>query len=739
MNKTAQFIVKKRKIILSMVLLITIVCGYLVTKVDVNYDMSKYLPKETDTSIGLDIMEKEFGLIGNAQVMVSNINQTEALNVYNKLLGIKGIISVEFDVLNTNNYKDKNALYLITLDSHDYSSEAKDTLNNVKEELNDYDISMAGGAVSANFMNDTLQNEIPYFAVIAVILICAVLLLISHSWIEPLLFLSVSGIAIIINYGTNIIFGEVSFVTFAIAALLQLALSMDYSIMLLDKYHHEAKSETKFKAMEKALRKSFNTISSSSLTTIFGLLAMVFMSFAIGKDLGIVLAKGIFINVLVVFIALPALVLMLDNILTKTKKKSIDISVFIFTKLGISQKYIISILMIVLLVGSYFVQSNLKLDYSYNITNEQIEKINDKFGKSNQMVLLYKNDNTSNEVNKILGFLNSYKINNKPVLNSVVDYYNTSNMELSSEEIAKLANMDVNFIKNIFAMYNGINQTNNEKIALNSFITFVIDNLTTNDNYKNYFDQETLATLNTVKLQLDKSEELLKGNEYNRMIIKLDLDTESDETYQFYNDLKTLTKDNLSKSYILGETALSYDIKETFGNELIIITLITVISMIIIIALTFKSLALPLILVALIQGAIWISMSIPVITNKSLFFLALIIAQCIQMGATIDYAILLSSNYVNNRAKQNKKDALNNALRASILTIFTSASILIIATFTIAFVSSQDLITTICLVIGRGTIISSIIVLIVLPSYLILCDRYIEKTTRKAKFLNEDK
>lgn len=734
MNKIADFIVKKRIIIITIILLITIGCAFLLPKVKVNYDLGKYLPEETDTSKGLEIMNEEFGLIGNVQVMVKNISKEQSLEVYNILLEIDGIKAITFDAEYESYYKDNKALYILTLDGDNYSDEVKETLENIEDNLKNYDISMGGGAVSAGMMNETLQEEIPYFVVIAVVLICVILLLISTSWIEPILFLSVSGIAILINYGTNIIFSEVSFITFAIAALLQLALSMDYSIMLLDQYHHELKDEKKEIAMSKALKKSFSTISSSSLTTIFGLLAMVFMSFAIGKDLGIVLAKGILINVIVVFLCLPALILLLDKLLNKTKKKAINLPVRFFTTIGIKGKYIITIIMFILLIGSYFIQSNLKLDYSYNFNDSGMEEIMNEFGRSNQIVLLYNNTADSDRINDIIEFLNVYEINGNKVLNNVVDYYNTSGIKLNNLDISQTMGLNEELIQNIFSIYSSATGIPVSEIRLNDFINFITQNLASDPVYSSYFDEQTIQLLTVVSTQLKESERLLVTNKYNRMIINVNLAVEGEETYQFFDDLKKITKDNLDESYLLGETALASDIKDSFGNELLIITILTIISMIIIIALTFKSISIPIILVALIQGAIWISLSIPAIMDKSLFFMALIIAQCIQMGATIDYAILLSSKYITNREKQSKKEALSNALKASIMTIFTSASILVIATFTIAIVSSQELISTICIVIGRGTIISTIIVLLVLPACLILFDKFIEKGTYKLKF-----
>lgn len=734
MKKLTNLIVDKRKTILFLVLILTIISALIIPKVQVNYDMSKYLPKKTNVSKGISLMEEEFGNIGSAEVMVKDIKKEEALEIYNLISNIEGVKSVDFEIDSLDYFKNNKAIFIIMLNTDDYSNKSIETIKKIESQLENYNINIGGGAVSANALTKVIETEMSKYGIVALILIFIVLILISKSWIEPFIFLSVSGISILINYGSNIIFENVSFVTFSIAAILQLALSMDYSIMLLNKYHYENTKTNKIEAMKKALLKSINTISASSLTTVFGLLAMVFMSFTIGKDIGLVLAKGILINVLIVLLTLPALILLFDNLLEKTKKKSINIGVKLFSKTACKGRIVIPIIMLILLIGSYIIQTNLKLNFAYQYTDDQITEIEKEFGKSNQVVLLYDNNSKEENVLEIIKFLEKYKINNKNVLNNVVDYYITIGKKLTNMELANLTKMDVQVIDNLFLMYNQINQTNVNSLTIKEFISFLTNNAIDNPLMKDFINEENKAMFLNINKEINKNESLLKGINYNRMIIKLDLDIESNETYSFFKDFKKTTNEKLKDSYIVGNTALSYSIKESFSNELLFITILTIISMIVIISITFKSIIVPLILTLLIQSAIFISMCFPVILNKPLYFLAYIIAQCIQMGATIDYAILLSYNYIENREKHLKNESLINALKASVLTIFTSATILITATLTIAFISSQELISIICTVIARGTLISTIIVLFVLPSFLYLFDNLIEKTTKNKRF-----
>ena len=715
------FIIKRRKLIISIVLVLTLLGVYLMSKVKINYDLSTYLPKETETSTGLKIMEDEFGLISDLEIMVENTNIEKSNHIYSLIKDTAGVKAVDVD-----NSKEDKTLYLVTIDYGSYAKEARETFNTIKEKLRGYDYYMSGGVANANALTNTLQKEIPYFIIIAIVLILVILLILSASWIEPLIFLLISCLAIGLNYGSNIIFGSISFITFAICALLQLALSMDYSIILLDKYHHEEKDKEKEEAMMIALKRTFNTISSSSLTTIFGLLAMVFMSFTIGKDLGFVLAKGILINVLVVFLVLPGIVLSLDNVLKKTKKKVINIPVKIFTFIGVKGRYVVTVIMLLLFGGAFYFQSHLSLNYSYKFAGTEEEVITKYYGRNNPIILLYDNKMPEKNVFKVIEFLNNYMVDNKLVIKSAIDYHNTAGLKLSAAEFSQLYEIDSDLVNDIYEAYSTLNG-GEERIELLNLINFIKYHATTNTTYQSYFSESDLLNLSSQSSILESSKELLSSSSYNRLIIRVNLPTEGKQMEKFFSGLKKVTQENLKESYILGESALSYGIKDTFGNEQLFITVLSIVAIFIIIALSSKSLVIPLILVFLIQGSIWISLSIPVFTNTSLFFMALIIAQCIQMGATIDYAILLAMNYKTYRKKKEKKDALESALKSSILTILTSGLILVVASLTIAFVSTQEMIRAICFVIGRGAITSTIVVLAVLPAYLIVFDRFFKK------------
>ena len=731
MKKIINFIVDQRKMILIIILLITVLSAILIPQVKVNYDLSKYLPKESNTALGIKIMNDNFTESTSFNVMVENIDQNKSLEIYQLLIEIEHVDNVTFDQTSEDYYKDNKALFIIIMNKNEYSEEVKNVIVAIEEKLENETIYLSGSAVETKIMNETMKIEMPIILIVAVALVFIILLIISTSYLEPFIFLFTSAIAIIINYGTNIIFNEVSFITFSIAAILQLALSMDYAIMLLHRYHDEQQeNKDKVIAMKKALRASFAAVTSSSLTTIFGLLAMVFMSFTIGADIGLVISKGILINVVVVLTMLPAVILSCDKLLEKTKKKAPVFKVNWLATLASKGKAFITLGIIIIICGGFILQQKLELQYGSIAKTEDTKKIEETFKFTNEIVVLYKNET---EKTAVLNFINI--INEDDKIISITDYYTSLGKELTAQEMAIMANINQKTITGLYQLYSTLYGLT-DKIAIIDFVTFVQNDIITDKNYSGLIDQTTLISFQEQMNILNNVKASLVSEKYHRMILTTTYELESNETFTFIEKLINTSKEELGESsYILGSSAVNYDTKESFTSENMLITIITIVSMLIILAISFKSISIPILLVVLIQGAIWISMSIPVIFDDPLYFLAYIIIQCIQMGATIDYAILLTSNYVEHRNKKRKKEALKEALKRSITTILTSSSILIIATLVISKLSTTAMIQKITIVICRGTIISTVCILFVLPSLLLLFDKIIEKTTKNIKFI----
>ena len=1192
MRRITDFIVDKRYFILILFVILTIVSAIFSNKVKLNYDIAEYLPDTSETRKGMDIMEEEFAgtETSTLNLMFESLADDKKLDIKADLEKIKGVKSVDYDDSEDYN-KDKYTLYVITVDDESDSKLAKDVYNNVIEKYDENYTIYTSGNVS-----DTNKTVLPIgIIVLAVGCALVILIIMCESYIEPFLFLTAILMAVVLNKGTNIIFGTISNITSSIAAILQLALSMDYSIMLMNRYTQEKENEKdKVKAMKNALYHAFQAISSSSVTTIVGLLALVFMSFTIGKDLGFVLAKGVLFSLICIFFVLPALILMFDKLITKTKKKTPNIKLDWLGKLSYKMRFIAVPLFLVVLVGSFILKGNLGFDY----TQTQADEVSDVFEETNQMVVLYKNDDeekirsylnkieeekkvdevlaygntigeklpydklnerfndldsdvtiedyllkiiyydyfnpeitstydfnefvqfvendvyntpkmneqideeTRNNITRLKNFITDEEINklrqpseiatilevdqdklndilvlylsqnsNTQIsINDFIDFMNNSvlkdqkysskidksaisnlntlskfaNKELAqtkmtSNQIAELFGMDANIVgelfkyyvnineidtkltiqefsnfvinnvlqnpsyansfdetaiqnikmmnvfsnssiittkmnsknlselfgisetqisqimmisgvneltpqefvntilnndmikatldentlaklnllsnimlsslndvkysyqelsqftgidttslKNIYTLYVvslnntqitplefisfilehkndealngkisqetltklnlvqtvmngaiankqytyselsnllGINQEDlkllyglytfkylnpNPQMSMRDFVTFLLNDVITNPNYSNGFEQDKITKLNTVntimnnalngvkytssemfdiaskltnniekktldilyiykgsissynenwtltveefvnflndnvlqderftdfieddmrndvvnaKEDIKDAKELLIGNNYSRILINTKFASENDETFKFIQNVKDLLKD-LDNSYILGDSPMAYEMSKTFNNELNFITVITMAFIFIVVAITFKSVLLPIILVLTIQCAVFLIMGILSFVGENVYFIAILIVQSILMGATIDYAILYTSYYLEHRKTLGVKESVIASYNSSIHTILTSSSILIIVTLIIANFASA-IAAKICKTVSQGTLCSTLLILFLIPSVLAMCDKII--------------
>lgn len=1062
-------------------------------KVAINYNLSDYLGEETQTKIALNIIEDEFGMTGNVQVMTTNVSTKTAEEMVDKIEDIEYVVNVNFDKYDTNYYKDNNALFIIVVAGDDYSEHAKEVVSNIKIALAEYDgVQYGGTAIEKQKLQDSITSEMIYIIAVAICLVIAILLLTSTSWIEPIILLLSSGVAILINRGTNIIFGEISYITNSISAILQLALSIDYSIVLLNAFRKESINETDNNiAMKKAIKSVVKPISASSLTTIAGLLALLFMSFKIGFDIGIVLMKGIVISAITSLTLLPSLVLICNKLMIKTNKKALAPKGRFFAKTAFKWSKVIAPLALVLVVVCGVLQTNNK--FIFSDTNASNKKISEVFGNNNSVVVVYKKgDNDTQKENELIERINAYKtLDGNSALSSYTAYSNTVleeydiakanqkldldekdtemlftmyelyknpdaikmnfedfvlfannlieidsdvkefvdndtvktiktinvanqilNNEFTADELYEIlttgvfADNDISLfsIKQIYGMYyydtiqdnkvdfktmlnfilasstnenlssmfdesvveqltnlkSGVDQfetqmetemtkamlqgwmyqnanimlneeqltqiyngyyaslgtdvkdtipflplmkflvqtgqitdeqsiatiygydnlyniinnkyeyeqflptlsnvayalsgqvpqisvteeaieqmyiiyfyqinayeelklngrefakyslnvgstnsvvssqlnedsknklidmltidtflTNKEEmnyikmfdtlntvkesirsnisttdldkdkvsgvfikkaiyddkqiyssIVANDLLNFVSGNMDSNSLLLKKMDSQKREKVSEAKDKIESANELLIGENYSRMLLSVNLANESNDTTNFVEYLSKEVKDVFGDdAYIAGEIVSTYDLKDSFSHDNTLITVFTLISIFVIVMIVFKSLSLPIILVAVIQGAIFIAMS-TLLMSSGIFFMSYIVSTCILMGATIDYGILMSSNYVGFRKIYDKKESLIKAIEIAIPTVFTSGLILTICGFVIFFISSQNSIATVGLLIGIGTIMAIIMILIVLPSLLYLLDKFVVKLTYSKK------
>ena len=488
MKKFTDFIINKRHIILVLFIILSIISVILSQKVNINYDIAEYLPSTSETRIGMDIMESNFKEIKSSSlnVMFEDLQEDKKTEIYNELTQIKGVDSVDYD--NTEDYnKDNYTLYVINVDDTEDSELASDVYKEIKEHYNkDYKIYTSGTISERN--NPVLPT---WIVVLAVVCALVILIIMCESYVEPFLFLTSILIAVLLNNGTNIIFGTVSNITSSISAILQMALSMDYSIMLMNRYAQERQNETdKVKAMKNALYNAFKSISSSSVTTIVGLLALVFMSFTIGRDLGFVLAKGVLFSLISIFFVLPGLILMFDKAITKTKKRSPNFKMDWLGKISYKLRKIAVLLFLVAFVGDYLLKGNLGISYTDTTSNE----INKVFTENNQMALIYKSKDEE-IVSKYLK-----ELENEENVEDVLGYGNIINESLTydklNEKMSDLGtdtNVEDYLLKIIY--YNYYNQDENNTISFDEFVKFVQEDVYKNENVSDKIDAETKANI----------------------------------------------------------------------------------------------------------------------------------------------------------------------------------------------------------------------------------------------------
>ncbi len=677
-------VVKHKKLVIFIFLVCFTVCLFLQNLVSVNYDMNDYLPQDTKSTVALEVMQEEFdGSIPNARVMVKDVSVPEALGYKEKIKLVEGVTEVTWlddaadlttpiammdaDLLETY-YKDDAALYNVTIDE-EYQIRAVEDIRDIIGDNN----AMTGSAVSTAVATTNTVSEIQKIAVIGVLFVLIVLLLTTASWIEPLLVLSGLGVAIIINNGSNLIFGEISFVTNAAGSILQLAVSLDYSVFLIHRFE-ECREHTMDAdhAMVEALCKSTGSIFSSGLTTVIGFLALVLMQFKLGPDLGLALAKGIAISLITVFLFMPALILITYQWLDKTRHRSFMPG---FKGLGrLVNRIAVPMVCIfaVLIVPSYLASNSNEYRYgssmiygegtTYGKDKAEIENI---YGKSDTYVILVPKGNNESE------FLMSEELRAMPQVTEILSYVDTVGMEIPPE----------------------------------------------------YLDSATLS--------------LLQSENYRRFVITVRADYEGEKTFELVENLrKTADQYYPGAAQIAGEGVSTYDLMNTVTADMVKVNLLAIGAVFCVLLLTMKSISIPFILVLGIETAIWLNLSVPYFVDAPVYYIAYLIISSVQLGATVDYAILLTDRYKENRNSLDKKQAVIQTISDVTVSILTSGSTLTVVGFLLGYVSTNKLLSQIGIFLGRGAIFSLCIVLFVLPGLLYLFDSIVIRK-KKRKFVQE--
>lgn len=750
----ASFIVDKRKAILLLFLFAAAYCAYGATLTKVNQDITKYLPEESETRIGLTTMEEEFTTFGMASVMIANVTYEQALQVVDIVEAVPGVSSVVLDN-SKDYYNGTNALLTVNVDGIDGEPENIETMNRVKEALTGYDyyISTTIGANEAQL--EQIQNDISIIMVLAVVIIILVLILASSSYMAVPVLMMTFGIAAILNMGTNYLLGEISSVTDSIAVVLQLALAIDYAIILLDRFLEEKHHMDSENALKQALSKAIPEISSSSLTTVSGMLAMCFMQFRIGYDMGIVLIKAILLSMASVFFFMPGLLMTFDKLIDKTTHKSLVPNVSFVGKFANKTKYIIPPIFLVVVILAFFVSNNCL--YVYDMNNVEsakksqskiaTEKIEAAFGKSNQLVVMVPSGDYEREA-KVLEELEEldYVKSAVGLANQELADGITLTGKLTPREFSELTDLDMEVVQFLYTAYayseeqygpmvTGIDEY---EVPLLDMVDFLVDQY--EEGYVT-LSGDMADMIDELSEMLDDATAQLKGENYVRFILNIDKPAEGEETYGAMEEIRNVAEKYYGEgsTILVGNSTSCKDLAASFAVDNWIITILTALFVLLILICTFQSAGLPVLLVLTIQGSIWINFSIPALVGQGIYFIAYLICSAIQMGATIDYAIVISSRYMDLKTKMPLKDAVGETINQAFPTIFTSGSIMASSGFLIGNISSDATTSAMGTALGRGTLISIFLVMFVLPQILLLGDTIIEKTALNINLSRERK
>ena len=742
MVKVATFIVDKRNLfflIFGIAIIFSLVSS---SWVKVENALSAYLPDSTETSKGLSRMENEFITYGSAKIMVTNITYETACEISDMIEDMDSVVMLTFDDT-SEHYNNFSALYDVTFNYPETDDRALEALSELEDKLSGYDIyvSTTMGDASA----EQIESEMSVITVLVAIIVVTVLLLTSQTWAEvPVLLLTFVASMLITN-GTNFVMGTISFVSNSVTVVLQLALSIDYAIIFCNRYKEEHERLPIREADIVALSKAIPEIASSSLTTIGGLVAMMFMQFGIGRDMALCLIRAIFLSLLSVFLLMPGLLMLFGKLMDKTRHKSFIPKIPFVGKFAYKTRFVMPVIFVALIVVAYLISSKCPYVYGYSKIDTPIqsdsqlvdEMIDESFGTSNMVALTVPAGSYDKEA-KLIADLEA-----REEVDSCMGLANTEAMDgymladkLTIREFSELLELDYEVAELLYMAYavndenyaKLVNGLSNYSVPLIDMIMFLYDEV--EEGYVT-LDDDLMDTLENAHTLMKVAKDQLQGENYSRILVYLNLPEEGDETFAFLDRMHDMAGVYYPEDEVLipGESMSQYDLYKTFQVDNTVVNVVSILAVLVVLLFTFKSAGMPVLLILVIQGAIWINFSFPALQNKPLFFMSYLIVSSIQMGANIDYAIVISGRYMELKDKMSKEQAIIETMNFAFPTIVTSGTMLAIAGILIGQMSSDGAICGIGQCLGRGTIISIIIVMFALPQILLLGEKVIEKTS----------
>jgi uncharacterized protein len=735
LHKFAEFVVNRYKLFFIIFAALCVFSAFSMNWTEVENDVAAYLPDSYEAKQGLDIMDEEFKTYGSAKILVEDIDDAQASEINDEIEAVSGVESCEYSMNDSG-----SALFKVSLSS--LEGEGEDTVDNLRDMFSDenaYIYSEEGYSLS-----DQITGEVRGLIVIIGVILVVVLTFTSSTYAEVPILLATFLAAALINKGTNFMLGEISFISNSVTIILQLAMSVDYAIIFCYRYKQAHKTMPVREAVVDSLASSVVVISSSSLTTIAGLFAMTFMKFGIGKDMGVALIKAIVISLLSVFLLMPGLLLKLGDAMDKTKHRNFVPKISAVGSFAYKARRVVPVVFLVVIALAYVGSENVNYAYSDTMleTVKQSEnkiaenEMRSEFNDENTLAIVVPNGDYDTEEKLIESLSEIDEVGSITGVAGieVMDGYKLFG-KLTYSQFADLAGVDSTSAQALFALYaaeNGDQETAAENLSSYEaplIKLFLLLNEKINDGTVELTDSQA-ELVSDLNHQLSFATDQLEGENYDRIILTLNVVDDGDETFELLDRIHAIVAQYYpDDSYLVGNAMTAYSFKETFTQDNIMVSVMSIVMVMLVLLFTFKSVGMPILLTLVIQGSIWINFGLTVISDRHVLFMVYLVASAIQMGCNVDYAIVVASHYNEERAMGLKpREAMINAMNLAFPTIITSGTALISAGLLIGAMVSSGSVAGMGHFVGIGSLITVFLVLFVLPALLIFGDGLIRKT-----------
>ncbi len=742
MMKVAATIVDRRNLIFLLIVIAIVFSVFSRNWVQVEDDLTAYLPADSATREGLDVMKDQFITYGSANFMVANISYEDAHALYETIKGLEGVQSVDFDNT-TEHYNEASALFSVTFDYPQEDEACLEVLSAVQDVLSGYDSFLSTTVIDTTA--ELIEKEVNMITAFVAVIVVLVLTLTTDTYADVAIVGLTFIVAAILNMGTSFLLGTISFVSNSVTTILQLALALDYAVIYSNRFKEERMTHDLHDAVVISLSKAIPEIGASSLTTVGGLIAMMFMKFRLGPDMAINLIKAIFFSLFSVFLVMPGFLMLFGRLMEKTRHKPLVPKIPFVGRFAWYTRFLIPPVFAVLIVLAIHYSNNCPYVYGYdtlstpreNETQVAARMIRDTFSSRTLLAVVVPGRDYSEEESLVRDLEAFPEVDSVTAIASIdaMGGYKLAD-KLSPREFAELLKLDyetAQLLYSVYAMQNTsydklVSGIANYRVPLIDMLLYVTEKV--DEGYIS-LEGEQADTLAEARTQLLMGKRQLEGEDYDRMLVYLTLPESGDETFRFTDTVRQTAQRHYPRQdvYVVGNSTNQYEFKKSFEVDNVVVSVVSILIVLVVLLFTFQSAGMPVLLILVIQGAIWMNFGYPAIVHEDVFFMTQLVVSSIQMGANIDYAIVIGSRYTSNIRTMPRKEAIIEAMNFAFPTILTSGTILAASGVLISLITTECTINGIGEAIGRGTLISIVLVMFVLPQILLLGDRIIAKTS----------